>query len=76
MGWSATYTHRCLLDDDVLDSEVLKFQTFCVSISFSVLEEAVDKFNGFLRPATFDMQSLRPKTVSCKPLQRTYPESS
>lgn len=64
------YAYRCLLNDDVLDSEVLEFQAFCVSIRFCVLEEAVDEFNGFLRPATYDRQSLRPKTVSSyKPLQ-------
>jgi len=42
----------CLLNDNVFDGEVLNIDTLGVSVGFSVLQQAADEFNGFLRPAT------------------------
>ena len=46
-------TYGGLLDNDVLDVEVLELKDFRVGVRLSVLQEAEDKLDGLLGPATF-----------------------
>jgi len=40
------------LYDDVLDEQVLEFETLGIGVSLSVLQQSEDKFDGFLGPTT------------------------
>jgi len=43
-------TYGCLLDDDVLDVQVLEFETLRIGVSLSVLQQSEDEFDRFLGP--------------------------